>query len=151
MLQYDTSRRSVACWVNQENLWLYTYQGLCLIMGWHFQHLSVLDSWHRTKVRALFDTLDVQYSPWYPGRDHFAYAPSQWETTLYCNVISYWQGAFTELSLPWIYNVIHGHCLVLFWLCWLGLCGFTWYIYPYPSGLLHWQWGNHMIAPLPVK
>ena len=23
--------------------------------------------------------------------------------------------------------------------------------YPYPSGLLHWHWGNHMIAPVPVK
>ena len=24
-------------------------------------------------------------------------------------------------------------------------------IYWYPSGLLHWHWGNHMIAPVPVK
>ena len=23
--------------------------------------------------------------------------------------------------------------------------------YPYPSGLLHWHWGNHTIAPVPVK
>ena len=23
--------------------------------------------------------------------------------------------------------------------------------YPYPSGLLHWHWGNHMIAPVPMK
>ena len=23
--------------------------------------------------------------------------------------------------------------------------------YPYPSGLLHWHWGNHMIAPVSVK
>ena len=23
--------------------------------------------------------------------------------------------------------------------------------YPYPSGLLHWHWGNHVIAPVPVK
>ena len=28
---------------------------------------------------------------------------------------------------------------------------FKWRIYPYPSGLLHWHWGNHMIAPVPVK
>ena len=28
---------------------------------------------------------------------------------------------------------------------------FTWFIYPYTSGLLHWHWGNHMIAPVPVK
>ena len=26
-----------------------------------------------------------------------------------------------------------------------------WFIYAYPSGLLHWHWGNHMIAPVPVK
>ena len=24
-------------------------------------------------------------------------------------------------------------------------------IYSNPSGLLHWHWGNHMIAPVPVK
>ena len=24
-------------------------------------------------------------------------------------------------------------------------------IYPYPSGSLHWHWGNHMIAPVSVK
>ena len=23
--------------------------------------------------------------------------------------------------------------------------------YPYPPGFLHWHWGNHMIAPVPVK
>ena len=24
-------------------------------------------------------------------------------------------------------------------------------VYPYPSGLLHWHWGNHKITPVPVK
>ena len=24
------------------------------------------------------------------------------------------------------------------------------WLYPYPSGLLHWYWGNHVIAPAPV-
>ena len=33
------------------------------------------------------------------GRDHFVYTPSQWETTLQCNVVSHWLGAFTEWSL----------------------------------------------------
>ena len=27
--------------------------------------------------------------------DHFVYAPSQWETTLHCNVVSHWLGANT--------------------------------------------------------
>ena len=28
-------------------------------------------------------------------RDHFVYAPSQWETTLHCNIGSYWLDAYT--------------------------------------------------------
>ena len=32
-------------------------------------------------------------------RGHFVYAPSQWETTLQCNVVSHWLGAFTKWSL----------------------------------------------------
>ena len=31
-------------------------------------------------------------------RDHFVYAPSQWETTLQCNVVSHWLGACCLLS-----------------------------------------------------
>ena len=40
---------------------------------------------------------------------------------------------------------------------WCGVCtvwlclGIFWWFYPYPSGLLHWHWGNLMIAPVPVK
>ena len=32
-------------------------------------------------------------------RDHALYALSQWETTLQCNGVSHWLGAFTEWSL----------------------------------------------------
>ena len=32
-------------------------------------------------------------------RDHFVYAPSQWETMLQCNVVSYWLGTYTKQSL----------------------------------------------------
>ena len=32
-------------------------------------------------------------------RDHFVYAPSQWETTLQCNVVFHWLGACTKWSL----------------------------------------------------
>ena len=31
-------------------------------------------------------------------RDHFVFAPSQWETTLHCNVVSHWLGANTKWS-----------------------------------------------------
>ena len=32
-------------------------------------------------------------------RNHFVYAPSQWETMLQCNIISRWRGTFTTWSL----------------------------------------------------
>ena len=32
-------------------------------------------------------------------RDNFAYAPSQWETTLHCNVVSHWLGVYAKWSL----------------------------------------------------
>ena len=39
-------------------------------------------------------------------RGLFVYAPSQWETTLHCNVVSHWQGSFTKWSLQWSYHSI---------------------------------------------
>ena len=33
------------------------------------------------------------------GRDHFVYVPNQWQTTLQCNVVSYWLGTYTKWSL----------------------------------------------------
>ena len=32
-----------------------------------------------------------------------------------------------------------------------GCCGSVGQFYPYPSGLLHRHWGNHIITPVPVK
>ena len=32
-------------------------------------------------------------------RDHFVYAANQWDTTLQCNVVTYWLGAYTKWSL----------------------------------------------------
>ena len=36
-------------------------------------------------------------------------------------------------------------------LCCVLLLFDTGWFYPYPSGFLHWHWGNHTIAPVPVK
>ena len=36
-------------------------------------------------------------------RDHFVYARSKWETTLHCNVVSHWLGAYTKWSLCYSY------------------------------------------------
>ena len=37
-------------------------------------------------------------------RDLFVHAPSQWETTLQCNVVSHWLGSFTKWTLHIIWN-----------------------------------------------
>ena len=37
--------------------------------------------------------------------DTFVYAPSQWETTLHCNIVSHWLGAYTKWSLHFITKV----------------------------------------------
>ena len=38
-------------------------------------------------------------------RDHFMYAPSQWETMLHCNIVSHWLGANRSLQLGFILDV----------------------------------------------
>ena len=41
-------------------------------------------------------------------RDHFVNVPSQWKTTLHCNVVSHWLGAYTNWSL-YMYTRTHNH------------------------------------------
>ena len=42
---------------------------------------------HQSKLQALIDT---KFCIYHDCRDHFVHAPSQEETTLQCNVVSYW-------------------------------------------------------------
>ena len=41
-------------------------------------------------------------------RDHFVYAPSQWEMRLQCNVVSHWPSAYTKWSLIMMTS-LHGN------------------------------------------
>ena len=53
-----------------------------------------------------------------------------------------------------VYLIEYAHGLAVLWFVVLILSihsGFMWCIYPYPSRLLHWHRGNHMIAPVPMK
>ena len=52
---------------------------------------------HYEKIHVIADII----------RDHFMYAPSQWVTTLYCNVVSHWQGSYTKWSLHNLIKVIY--------------------------------------------
>ena len=48
------------------------------------------------------------------------------------------------------YSTSQELCILLVF-CNVLLCFGPDRLYPYPSGLLHWHWDNHMIAPMPVK
>ena len=52
----------------------------------------------------------------YSCRDHFVNAPCQWETTLHCNVVSHWPGAYTKWSLELSAKAskLHLSCFVSF-------------------------------------
>ena len=41
-------------------------------------------------------------------QDQFVYVPSQWETTLQCNVVSHWLGTFTKWCLDLIQDLLSG-------------------------------------------
>ena len=63
-------------------------------MSWrhHVRHFS----WRCNDTSIVFVMIGSDY-----GRDDFVYAASQWETTLHCNVVSHWLGAYTKCSLQW--------------------------------------------------
>ena len=68
------------------------------------------------------------------SRDHFMYAPSQWGTTLHCNVVSHWRGACTGWSLSIQQNVSHS---VQVSMCYPFL-EYSGRIGPTPSVLMPW-------------
>ena len=47
-------------------------------------------------------------------QDHSVYAPSQWQTTIQCNVVSHWLGAYTNWSLYTHYIPLN-MCVDLLW------------------------------------
>ena len=45
---------------------------------------------------------------WPASRDQSSYAPSQWESSLHCNNISHWLGAYLDWSLRQVSACLHG-------------------------------------------
>ena len=58
----------------------------CLFGTWHFLSLPVLVIEYRLCLCGVWSRITH-------GRDHFVNAPSQWESTLQCNVVSHWLDA----------------------------------------------------------
>ena len=97
------------------------------------QHWDCKDSF-----RALFETELQMYC---------------WRFALWC--LLYAQSSVTAMAKPWNWcNVVPVHTKNYthsFMLCCGQLLFGTGQFDLYPSGLLHWHWGNHMIALVPVK
>ena len=80
-----------------------------------------------------------------PTRDHFVNAPSQWEATLQCNVVSHWLGAFTKWSLKMYrgdgtmyplqctYDAVWLHSAAAVY---SNICGIIWFTYRILQGYL---------------
>ena len=70
------------------------------VCGIFFIHNVILRNW-TTSIALTLPNLHAKISELTMCviRNHFVYAPSQWETTLQCNVISHWLGAYTKWFL----------------------------------------------------
>ena len=93
------------------------------------------------------------------SRDHVVYASSQWETTLHCNVISHWIGAYAKWSqgIQFCNHITHDNAYLNHWCIatsdlddyhtqnylwdgWMIIsCRIWWVVITYPS---HWQLWN---------
>ena len=65
------------------------------------------------------------------------------------------QGWISYVDLHYtVYSMKYWHSFVVLYVVVLVISvlnGITWCIHLYCSGLLHWHWSNHVIAPVPVK
>ena len=85
-------------WCRSSLLYLYHIQ-YC----WHnFKIMLSIDIIIMIDVIIISKTPTVSINnPMNGTRDHFVYAPSKWETTLHCNAVSRWLGAYTKWSLQY--------------------------------------------------
>ena len=64
-------------------------------------HLSMANALNYLKQSSvpfiLLPTINISHQ----YRNHFVYAPSQWETALHCNIASHWMGTYTKWSLQY--------------------------------------------------
>ena len=98
--------------IEQPTRWLRgpSYLGLTrsiswLLMPWLLTSPGHQQPWHwlyrisKRLLKKISPKQSIQVNNVYTLRNHFVYAPSQWETMLQCNVISRWRGTFTTWSL----------------------------------------------------
>ena len=128
---------------------------ICWIRTWHRSFLTSKFNYGRSQSSDYYffivkiSIFCAESSPWLPWQ------PMLW----YCPLWSYGGLLWYDIvcTIPLMHNISHRICTpfyqALFCDCYImqGSSWFVWFIYTYSSGLLHWHWGNHMIAPVPVK
>ena len=82
---------------------------LAFVWGIHRRPMNSPHKWPVTRKMVPFDDVIMSHGQHgeskhcqphcFQGSFQFLYAPSQWETTLQCNVVSHWLGAYTKWSL----------------------------------------------------
>ena len=80
---------------------------LAFLRGIHRGPVNSPHKWPVTRKMFRFDDVIMIAATWCPNlsmivvkcRGPFVYAPSQWKTTLQCNVVSHWLDAYTKWSL----------------------------------------------------
>ena len=97
------------CIFLNENEWILSRISLKFVPKVRINNIPALVqimAWRRPGDKPLSEPMIVSLlthicvtRPQWVNRDHFVYAPSQWETTLQCNVVSHWLGAFRKWTL----------------------------------------------------
>ena len=105
-----TCRLVVLTWTILERSHWCKVNATLLVVGWWlmaFTDTRVAIAWTARFHPFRSPSYDLQgVLPYNVYRDTSVHAPSQWETTLYCNVVSHWLGAYTKWSL------VYGFCYV---------------------------------------
>ena len=106
------------------------------LIGWaHAQNAEIIMCMHPANERGRYIVTSSLIGCENTQNDHFVYAPSQWERTLLCNVVSHWLGAYTKWSLH-IFEV-HTNKAEYWWYNWI-----TDTYTAQPMLLTHWPLGD---------
>ena len=103
--------------------WSSCYMSRMTPTGLHLQH-TTYEQWHH-EIRDLLLAMDE---------------------SLQLRTAASWHHGIMNKQLQYIPRNMH---TVFALLCFVVVI--HWLIFPYPSGLLHWHWGNLTIAPVPAK
>ena len=101
-IKYQSINQKMIINIGSADVWLPSATETKMLSFWrnfhHWLHWKL--SFWQLPVQPMMSISSKWRHIRFSGRDHFVYAPSQWQTTLHSNVVSHWLGTYTKLSLP---------------------------------------------------